>query len=86
MKACPMTTGIFAGIAANATVEAAAPGKTDITPYWRPLKSSGELNEKYPGGTAAQAALLEQEMHNIEPAQGNQPPRVRDFEQALVRL
>src|SRR2546422_10893503 len=47
---CPITTGIFAWIAAHAAEEAAAAGRTRITPYWRTLKSGGQLNQKYPGG------------------------------------
>lgn len=47
---CPITTGIFAWVAAHAAAEMAAEGEKDITPYWRMLKSGGELNEKYPGG------------------------------------
>lgn len=43
---CPITTGIFAWIAAHAAEEAAAQGAKDITPYWRTLKTGGELNEK----------------------------------------
>ena len=48
--ACPITTGIFAWIAAHAAEEAAAEGRRRITPYWRTLKSGGEINQKYPGG------------------------------------
>jgi hypothetical protein len=48
--ACPITTGIFAWISAHAAEEAARKGATRITPYWRTLKSNGELNLKYPGG------------------------------------
>src|SRR5262249_17274540 len=44
---CPITTGIFAWIAANAAEESAADGKKNITPYWRTLKTGGELNPKY---------------------------------------
>ncbi len=77
---CPITTGIFAWIAAHAAEEAAAEGKKDITPYWRTLKSKGELNEKYPGGVKAQAAWLRAEGHTILP--GN-PPKVKDFEKFL---
>src|SRR5262245_53253428 len=33
--ACPMTTGIFAWIAAHAAEEARAEGKRGITPWWR---------------------------------------------------
>jgi hypothetical protein len=36
---CPITTGIFAGIAARAAEEAVAEGQRRITPYWRTLKS-----------------------------------------------
>jgi len=62
---CPITTGIFAGIAARAAGEAAAEGKKDITPYWRTLKTGGVLNEKYPGGAEAQKRLLEKEGHKV---------------------
>jgi len=80
---CPITTGIFTNIAARAAEEVAAEGKKDVTPYWRTLKSGGELNEKYPGGVAAQAAHLQEEGHTIEPGKGKKPPKVKDFEKAL---
>ena len=83
---CPLTTGIFAGIAARAAEEAAAEGKANITPYWRTLKSKGELNEKYPGGVETQATHLREEGHIIEPGKGKKPPKVKDFERALVGL
>jgi len=83
---CPLTTGIFVWVAANAAEEAAAEGKKDITPYWRTLKSGGELNEKYPGGIEAQAARLREEGHTIEPGKGKKPPRVKDFDKAMVEL
>ena len=81
---CPLTTGIFANIATRAAEEAAAEGKRDVTPYWRTLKSKGELNEKYPGGVAAQVAHLREEGHIIEPGKGKKPPKVKDFEKKLV--
>lgn len=81
---CPITTGIFASIAAKAAEEAATEGEKDITPYWRTLKSSGELNEKYPGGAEAQADHLREEGHTIEPGRGKKPPRVKDFEKVLL--
>jgi alkylated DNA nucleotide flippase Atl1 len=83
---CPITTGIFAWVAAHAADEARAEGKQDITPYWRTLKSGGELNEKYPGGLEAQSAQLREEGHIIEPGKSKKPPRVKDFEKYLVRL
>lgn len=81
---CPITTGIFAGIAARVADEAAAEGETNITPYWRTLKVGGELNEKYPGGIDAQATRLREEGHTIEPGKGKKPPKVKDFEKALA--
>jgi len=48
--ACPITTGIFSWIAAHAAAEAEAEGAKRITPYWRTLKTGGEINPKYPGG------------------------------------
>ncbi|HEY3898686.1 MAG TPA: MGMT family protein [Chthoniobacter sp.] len=63
--ACPITTGIFAWMAAQAADEAASNGETEITPYWRTLKSKGELNPKYPGGIAAIRARLEAEGHVV---------------------
>lgn len=63
--ACPITTGIFAWIAAHAAAEAAAAGKKRITPYWRTLKTGGELNPKYPGGIANLKARLAEEGHTV---------------------
>jgi len=83
---CPITAGIFAWVAAHAAEEAAAEGKKNISPYWRTLKSGGELNEKYPGGAEAQAAHLREEGHTIEPGKGKKPPKVKDFEKALVEV
>jgi hypothetical protein len=63
--ACPITTGIFAMIAARAADEDEQAGKTRITPYWRTLKEGGELNPKFPGGLALQRSRLEAEGHDI---------------------
>ena len=81
---CPLTTGIFANIAAYAAEEVVAEGKINTTPYWRTLKSKGELNGKYPGGVDAQAAHLREEGHTVEPGRGRKLPKVKDFEKALV--
>jgi len=83
---CPITTGIFTNIAARAAEEVAAEGEENITPYWRTLKSGGELNEKYPGGVEVQAVHLREEGHIIEPGKGKKPPKVKDFEKALVEV
>jgi alkylated DNA nucleotide flippase Atl1 len=63
--ACPITTGIFAWIAAHAAEEAAAQGKKRITPYWRTLKTGGEINPKYPGGIVRLKELLSAEGHKV---------------------
>ena len=81
---CPITTGIFAWIAAHAAEEAAVAGRKRITPWWRTLKSNGELNEKYPGGVKAQAARLRAEGHKIAPGKGKKPPAVAHFEDRLA--
>jgi hypothetical protein len=63
--ACPMTTGIFAWISAHAAAEAAAEGATGTVPYWRTLKSNGEVNAKYPGGIAEMKRKLAAEGHRV---------------------
>jgi alkylated DNA nucleotide flippase Atl1 len=83
---CPITTGIFAHIVAHAAEEAVSEGKKNITPYWRTLKSGGELNEKYPGGVEKQSARLKTEGHTIEPGKGKKPPKVKDFEKYLIKI
>jgi alkylated DNA nucleotide flippase Atl1 len=81
---CPITTGIFAYIAANAAEEAKAEGKKRITPYWRTLKTDGIINEKYPGGVKAQKRLLEKEGHKV--IQKGKRHIIVDFEKRLVKL
>ncbi len=63
--ACPITTGIFSWIAAHAAAEAEAEGAKRITPYWRTLKTGGEVNPKYPGGVQAVALRLRAEGHKL---------------------
>ncbi len=81
--ACPITTGIFAWIAANAAAEAQAEGKKRVTPWWRTLKTGGELNPKYPGGIVTQSKLLRSEGHEIISGKGKKPPTVKDFEKRI---
>ncbi|HTV75916.1 MAG TPA: hypothetical protein VME24_00470 [Alphaproteobacteria bacterium] len=63
--ACPMTTGIFSWIAAHAAAEAEAGGAAEITPFWRTLKTGGEVNPKYPGGVAQISKRLRAEGHKM---------------------
>ncbi len=81
---CPMTTGIFAWIAAHAAEEAAAEGTENTTPYWRTLKADGVINEKYPGGIEVQKHRLEAEGHTV--IQKGRKFIVADFEDSLVDL
>jgi hypothetical protein len=81
--ACPMTTGIFAWIAAHAAVESAAEGKKRPTPFWRTLKSTGELNPKYPGGVDEMTRRLIEEGHHV--VQKGKRAFVENFEAKLAR-
>jgi alkylated DNA nucleotide flippase Atl1 len=64
--ACPLTTGIFIWIAANASEEMKENGMIkESIPWWRTLKSKGELVTKYPGGLERHKTLLEKEGHKV---------------------
>jgi hypothetical protein len=78
---CPITTGIFAWVAAHAANEKVAEGEADITPYWRTLKSGGIINEKYPGGIENLKALLEAEGHTV--VTKGKKYLVKDYEKSL---
>jgi len=81
---CPMTTGIFAWIAANAAEEQRQNGEKNITPYWRTLKTGGLLNPKYPGGVERQKLLLEKEGHRV--IQKGKNYIVVDYAKSLAKL
>lgn len=83
---CPITTGIFVRIAAEAAEEDLREGKKRVTPYWRLIKKGGSLNPKFPRGIEEQAARLREEGHVILVSKGKKPPRVKDFEKYLQRL
>jgi hypothetical protein len=80
--ACPITTGIFAWIAAHAAAESQAAGQKKTTAYWRTLKSKGELNPKYPGGIAHLKCKLVGEGHMV--IQKGKRFFVKDFQQRLA--
>jgi alkylated DNA nucleotide flippase Atl1 len=63
--ACPITTGIFSWIAAHAAAESESAGAKRITPFWRTLKTGGEVNPKYPGGIGQTATRLRAEGHKL---------------------
>lgn len=79
----PMTAGIFINIVAWASYQR----DEDITPYWRVLKSNGELNSKFPLSFENQIKLLEQEGHVIiSKGKKNLKYYVKDFEKYLIEL
>lgn len=80
---CPITTGIFAWIAANAAEEQRAEGRKDITPYWRTLKSGGIVNEKYPD-LRRQVKLLEEEGYTV--IRKGKKYIVEGFEESLAKI
>jgi len=81
---CPITTGIFAWIAAHAAEEQRQKGEKDVTPYWRTLKTGGIINEKYPGEVEGQKKLLEKEGHEV--IQKGKKYIVADYEKSLIKL
>jgi hypothetical protein len=82
--ACPITTGIFATIAARAAGEDEADAKVRVTPYWRTLKEGGFLSDKYPGGPLEQKERLEAEGHTIIPR--GKRFSVQDYGKKLMTL
>ena len=79
----PMTAGIFVNIVAWASYQR----EEEITPYWRTLKSDGELNPKYPGAIELQKGLLEEEGHTIiKVGTKNVRYYVNDYENSLIEL
>ena len=80
---CPMTAGIFINLAAHANCER----DFDRIPFWRTLKTDGELNPKYPGGIEYQIKKLQAEGHEIY-TRGRKHLRyfVKDYENNLYEL
>jgi alkylated DNA nucleotide flippase Atl1 len=81
---CPMTTGIFLRLIAEAAEEERKQGKAH-TPYWRVIKGDGLLNPKFPGGIAGQAKLLKAEGHTVHVIKKDKA-RVENFESKLTGL
>jgi alkylated DNA nucleotide flippase Atl1 len=63
---CPLVTGIFLRIVAEAAEEDRRSGKAEVTPYWRVVRDYGRLNAKFPGGAEEQARRLREEGHIVE--------------------
>ena len=84
MLELPLTTGIFAWIAAHAAAEAEEAGGKRTTPFWRTLKSGGELNPKYPGGIPSLQRKLAEEGHTVR--QRGKRFFVEGFAERLAKL
>ena len=59
---CPLCTGIFLRLIAEAANEAREAGHSDVLPYWRVVDSKGKPNPKFPGGVEGQMMLQESEL------------------------
>ena len=81
---CPLTTGIFLRIAAEAAEEDRTNGHRRITPYWRVVKDDGGLNPKFPGGEKLQTQCLRDEGFSID--RKGKHAVVKDFEKNLATL
>src|SRR5262249_50031340 len=81
---CPLTTGIFIRIAAEAAEEDCSEGRKRVTPYWRIVREDGSLYSKFPGGEKAQARKLREEGHEIERVKTSM--RVKGYEKRLMNL
>jgi len=73
---CPITTGIFAWIAAHAAEEAAVEGRKRITPYWRHAqdrrRAEPQVSRRHPGAEETSRRGRPQ-----GDAEGEAPPRRR---------
>ena len=74
---CPLTTGIFVRIAAEAAEEQSRAGKVRITPYWRAVKDDGSLNPKVPRrrGAPSREAARGRPSHSARKRQAAAPGR-----------
>ena len=81
---CPLTTGIFIRIAAEASEEARANGAKRTTPYWRVVRDNGELNPKFPGGVSRQTRYLRAEGFAF--VRDRKQPIVKQFQERQVFL
>ena len=84
-SACPLSTGLFIRIVAEAAEEDRRSGKKRVTPYWRTLKDDGSLDAKFPGGVQAQAERLRDEGLTVQIATSGRTMKVRDFERHAVK-
>ena len=81
---CPLTTGIFIRIVAEAAEEDCASGRKRVAPYWRVVKDDGSLNPRFPGGVELQSRYLRGE--GWATARRGKKTVLKDFERRLAVL
>ena len=81
---CPLTTGIFIRIVAEAAEEDRASGRKRVAPYWRVIKDDGSLNPRFPGGVELQSRYLRGE--GWATGRRGKKTVLKDFEQRLAVL
>lgn len=65
---CPLTTGIFLRIVAEAAEEERVSGRSRVVPWWRVVRDNGSLNDRLPGGIDEHARRLRAEGVIVERA------------------
>ncbi len=81
-QCCPLTLGIFTSIIARAASEEEGQTAAPSTPWWRVLKTCGDLSLKYPGEGAIQRNRLTAEGHCV--IEKGKRLLVEGYEYALV--
>ncbi len=75
---CPLTTGIFLKIVAEAADEERAAGRAGTAPYWRVVRDDGTLIDTLPGGFAHQIRRLDED--GVVVLHLGKTPRLTDVE------
>lgn len=83
---CPMTTGIFLRIAAEAAEMERELGKEDVAPWWRVIRDDGTMNEKMPGRGELQQTLLTEEGHSLGIKPRGTKMMVQDFDPKVIQI
>ncbi len=73
---CPVTT--------KKALQTLANDPETNAPYWRVLKTNGELMASFPGGVESQAAHLQNEGFMLDTA--GKAPKVQKFKESLVQF
>jgi len=83
---CPLCTGIFLRLTAEAAEEDRLAGAKYIAPYWRVVRDDGSLIDRFPDGLEGHAVRLAAEGHHLIPGKGKKPPKVEALESKLAQL